>query len=85
MEEEEIKKICESAGVSTALVIGYHGREGDIERKVMLEGFNFTGEPRLRFMDSKDFFKDTRIGYDNVYSLKEVNYSTEKDAFHAED
>jgi hypothetical protein len=85
MEEAQIRQICESAGVSTALMIGYHGKHGDVERKVLFEGFSPKGEPILRFKDSKDFFKNILIGYDNVYSLKEVNYSTEKDAFHAED
>jgi hypothetical protein len=78
MEEEQIKKICESAGVSTALMLGYHGREGDVERKVMFEGFSPKGEPKLRFRDSKHLLQDTLIGYDNIYSLKEVNYCMEE-------
>jgi hypothetical protein len=77
MEEKEIKKICESAGVSTALILGYHGKYGNVERKVIFEGFSLKGEPKLRFPDSRHFFKDTLIGYDKVYSLKEVNYGME--------
>jgi hypothetical protein len=77
MEEQEIKKICESAGVSTALMLGYHGREGDVERKVMFEGFSPKGEPKLRFRDSRHLFEDTFLGYDKVYSLRKVDYGNE--------
>jgi hypothetical protein len=77
MEEKEIKKICESAGVSTALILGYHGKHGNVERKVIFEGLNLKGEPKLRFPDSRHLLKDTLIGYEKVYSLKEINYGME--------
>jgi hypothetical protein len=74
MNKKEIKQICESAGVSTALMLGYHGREGDVERKVIFEGFSPKGEPKLRFPDSRHLLQNTMIGYDNVYSLKKFDY-----------
>jgi hypothetical protein len=77
MEEEQIKQICESAGVSTALMLGYHGNHGNVERKVLFEGFTPKGEPKLRFRDSKDLLRNTMINYDKIYSLKESSYGNE--------
>jgi hypothetical protein len=78
MEETELRQICEGAGASTALMLGYHGKHGDVKRIVIVERSSEGNlEPRLR--DSTHLLKDTGIGYDKIYSLKKVPYGNEPD------